>query len=97
VKTASGRSSSTRGSFKRKRSSQMDTLVSVLEAVDQLGARGREFGTTELRQKTGLAPSQAYTWLHVLRAHNFVSARLVASRRPSGDWRWKRKIKLVKL
>jgi len=86
--STSGRSSYKRGSHKRNRSSQMNTLVSMLLTVDKLGERGREFSTTEAQKEADISFSQAYTWLQVLRAHKFVAARLVTSNRPSGDWRW---------
>ena len=74
----------------------MNTLVSVLAAVNKVGAKGREFSTSELREAAGVSRSAAYGWLHVLRTHGFVTARLVASDRPSGDWRWKRRFRILK-
>ena len=94
---ASGRSSAKRGSFTRNRSRQMDTLVAILAAVSKLGVGGKEFSTSELREKVGCSRSQAYTWLQVLRTHGFVSARLISTRRPSGDWRWKRRFKITRI
>ncbi len=95
--TTSGRSSVKRGSFTRNRSRQMDTLVAIQVAVDKLGARGKEFSTSELREAVDCSRSQALTWLHVLRSHGFVSARLVQMGRPSGDWRWKRRFKITRV
>ena len=94
--SASGRSPIKRGSGKRNRSSQMNTMLKVLRAVDKLGSRGRAFGTTQLQEAVGISYSQAYSWLQVFRAHKFVTAELVASNRPIGDWRWKRCYKIVK-
>ena len=94
--SASGRSPSKRGTGKRNRSRQMNTLLKVIKAVDKLGSRGREFGTVQLQEATGISFSQAYSWLQVLRAHGFVTAELVVMTRPGGDWRWKRKFKIVK-
>lgn len=93
---ASGRSSSARGSYKRKRGGTMSTLVSILKAVDALGAKGKEFGTSDLRDHAKISAGQAYMWLQVFRAHDFVSGRLVTTGRPSGDWRWKRKFRIVR-
>jgi DNA-binding transcriptional ArsR family regulator len=94
---ASGRSSRARGSFKRNRSKQMTTLVLILATVNKVGAKGREFSTSELREAADVTRSQAYTWLQVLRTHGFVTARLVKSGRSSGDWRWKRRFRILKV
>ncbi len=94
---ASGRSSGKRGSFTRNRSKLMNSLVQVLATVNKVGAKGHEFSTSELREASGVSRSAAYTWLHVLRAHGFVSARIVKSDRPSGDWRWKRRFRILKV
>lgn len=80
----------------RRRGRQMETLLLVFDAVDALGARGREFGTTDVQKMAGISFSQAYGWLHALRDHGFVEGRLDKSVRTLGDWRWKRKFKLVK-
>ena len=74
----------------------MNTLLTVLKAVNKLGSRDRTFGTTRLQEEAEISFSQAYSWLQVLRAHGFVTAELVAGNRPSGDWRWTRKFKIVK-
>lgn len=75
----------------------MNALLAVLKAVDELGAGGQEFGSTAVLKKTGLSPSQNYGWLHVLKGHGFVTARLEKATRPQGDWRWKRQFRIVKL
>ncbi len=94
--SASGRSSGKRGTGKRNRSSQMNTMLKVLRAVDKLGSRGRTFGTVQLQEEIGISYSQAYSWLQMFRAHRFVTAELVVMTRPGGDWRWKRCYKIVK-
>jgi len=68
----------------------------VFDAVESLGAKSREFGTTDVQKVTGLSYSQTYGWLHALRDHGLVDGRLDKSVRTLGDWRWKRKFKLVK-
>ena len=93
---ASDRSSFKRGSATRNRSSQMNTMVKMLLAADKLSARGQEFSTSDAQKTAGISYSQAYAWLQVLRTHKFVSARIVKSNRPSGDWRWKRRFRIVK-
>jgi len=91
--TPSGRSSSARGSHTRNRSRQMDALVSVLAAVEELGMRGREFGTTEVRDYAKISASQAYTWMQVLRTHGFVEGKITTE--GVGNWRWKRCFRFV--
>lgn len=91
---ASGRS---RGSGTRNRSRTINTLITVFKAVDKLGVNGKEFGTTELSKKAGISTTQAYTWLQALRAHGLVGSRLVRRGRPSGDWRWKRRYRIIKV
>lgn len=86
-----------RGSGTRNRSRTMNTLVSVLTAVDKLGVRGRSFGTSDVRDVAGISSSQAYTWLQVLRAHDFVTAQFILSDRPTGVWKWKRCFRIVKI
>ena len=90
-------SNRSRGSYKRGRSRVMDTLLRILKAVDKIGAKGREFSTSELRDAAGISPSQAYVWLQILRAHGFVSGRIVKANRPAGDWRWTRKFRIVRI
>jgi len=90
----SGRSK--RGTHKRNRSRQMNTLLTVLKAVDALGAKNKEFSTAQVRDYAGISASQAYTWLQVLRAHEFVSCRIVKTNL-AGDYRWKRQMRIVKV
>ena len=73
----------------------MDTLLTVLTVIDRLGARSREFGTCEVQEAAGLSYSQAYGWLHAMRDRGFVTGRLDTKRRAVGDWRWRRRLRLV--